>query len=128
MAEIVWAKRPEELSERIGDYGRLIVSRTGAAALDVARDAENEMKLRRPWNDISGNARRGLRTAVTGGGGRTATGQFTNQREIYVYFIHTVEYGIRLELDHGGRYAIVIPTLQRTVPKLRKALKGVANK
>ena len=44
---------------------------------------------------------------------------------LLIAFGHTVYYGKYLELDHGGRYAIVMSTMQRNLPVLERMLKDL---
>lgn len=111
---VEWEKghTPEDLAKSVRRYGDQLIDRIAAAAEDAAVYGEGMMRLNRPWRDITGNARRGLRTQTV----RT-------DDEIVIYFIHSVEYGVQLELGHGGRYAIIMPTLNDTIPRLRDALR-----
>ena len=113
---IQWTQSPDKLGDRIGSYGELVKTKVGAEAVSFAQDAQSHMRLNRPWQDDTGNARRGLRVPVV-----------KEPEQIILYFIHSVEYGVNLELNHGGRYAIIVPTIDRMVPELRRRLRGVAD-
>jgi hypothetical protein len=68
----------------------------------TASDGEAWMKSNAPWNDVTGNARNGLR------------GRYTNNKfQHRVTFSHTVDYGIWLEVRFDGRNAIVLPAVER---------------
>jgi len=75
---------------------------------NLAGHAEAEMKQNAPWRDRTGNARNGLHAGVEVG-----RDQFT------FYLSHGVEYGVFLELAHGGNYAIVRPTADQYKTRLR---------
>lgn len=60
-----------------------------------------------PWEDQTGDARAGLQAAV-----------YIENGQIQIDLFHTVEYGIWLEVRWGGRYAIIIPTIEHMGPKL----------
>jgi hypothetical protein len=67
-----------------------------------------------PWADNTGAARRGLgwRAAHPEGGGR-------------VILVHGVSYGRHLELDFGGRFAIIGPTVATLAPQLYAELREI---
>lgn len=64
------------------------------------------------WRDQTGNARQGLRAFVE----RTAT-------YVAIYLTHSVDYGKWLELRFGGRFAIIMETLQVHYAELMAALR-----
>lgn len=85
--------------------------RSSPARLDLAMTAimsrakpraERYMKTNAPWQDRTGNARQGLHAAV----------QRERLRLYALILAHTVEYGIWLEIAHGGRLRIVGPTVK----------------
>lgn len=76
--------------------------------------AEGDAKVTAPWTDRTGAARNGLYATS-----RVAPGR--GELEIG----HGVDYGIWLEIKNSGRYAAVLPTLQRTVPRVAQALGGL---
>ena len=86
-------------------------ARLYALLLDWAGNLESYAKLNAPWKDRTSNARQGLH-----GGVDTDGGQFV------LYLSHGVEYGIWLELAHGGNYAIVGPTADAHLPRIRRTV------
>jgi hypothetical protein len=38
---------------------------------------------------------------------------------------HTVEYGIWLEIRWGGRYAIIVPTIEQLGPEIYEEMRGM---
>lgn len=108
-------KTPEDLAKRFEHDALDPLKKRIAERMElVGVEAADSMKAGRPWRDISGNARRGLRTEVE-----------VTKEEVILYLIHSVEYGVNLELGHAGRYAILVPEMARTIPRLRRALTGV---
>lgn len=41
---------------------------------------------------------------------------------------HAMSYGVYLELDHGGRYAIILRTMQANIPELQRGLTGLMDR
>lgn len=84
--------------------------RNSPAKLDLAMTAimerskpraEAYMRTHATWTDRTGNARQGLHAAVR-----------RERLKLYALILaHTVEYGVWLELAHGGRYRVVQPSL-----------------
>lgn len=106
---VVWDVEPDQLFEEairgyISDLHRGIYLICQRYAVEI----EAWMKAERVWTDRTGNARQTLHSEVT---------SVVNE---YVELImaHGVEYGINLELDNGGRFAIVGPALDRFTPKI----------
>lgn len=60
-----------------------------------------------PWTDQTGDARSGLQSGVT-----------LDNESLEIELYHTVEYGIWLEVRWGGKYAIIIPTVEAIGPQL----------
>lgn len=80
--------------------------------LEVAAEAVQEYaQANAPWDDRSGAARDGLTAEYA------SEGVF--QHAIILY--HTVDYGIWLEIRWNGRYAIIIPTIERMGPVVMAA-------
>lgn len=107
-----WIRPPSELGKAIDQYAERVVAGVGAIAEFTAADMQNRARTNASWTDRTGNARSGL-FGVTARAG-------------YVFRIilgHTVHYGIYLELSNGMRYAIVMPTIEATLPELEAALK-----
>ena len=57
-----WAKEPVELGRDIERFGRLVGSKVEQAVRATGIEAAGRMKQNRPWSDVTGNARRGLRS------------------------------------------------------------------
>ena len=78
---------------------------------NLAGHAEGDMKTHAPWTDRTGNARNGLFAGVMVG-----------HDEFRLFLSHGVDYGVFLELAHGGNYAIVRPTADAYKERLRDAV------
>jgi len=135
-----WVKTPSSLAKQVHIYGKRVLAAVHAVAVYVGQKMQNEGRSNAPWQDRTGNARSGLFFAVDGFGLGTVVGQVrpaaleTNtdaatisgdKDTLLIAFGHTVYYGKYLELDHGGRYAIVMSTMQRNLPVLERMLKDL---
>lgn len=60
-----------------------------------------------PWEDRTGDARRGLSTKVDSSHG-----------DVVLTLFHTIEYGLWLEVIQNGRFAIIMPTLEKYSSKI----------
>jgi hypothetical protein len=60
-----------------------------------------------PWTDRTGNARQGLFAKA-----------YTDGEKMGIVLYHSVPYGIWLEVRWSGRYAIIIPTIQKMGPQV----------
>ena len=112
-----WVKTPEHIARNAEQWAKDIPEKAADALRVVAVWAQNEMRDKARWRNVTGNARRGLRVEVDRQG-----------KLITMYFIHSVEYGVHLELARAGRYAIIVPTMHRTIAEAKQALKGVAER
>ena len=106
---------PDDLAAAIQRHSRLVGARVETVVKAEAVASAADMKRDRPWNDITGNAKSGLRGEVEASGER-----------LTLFLIHSVEYGKDLELGRAGRYAVILPTLHgKTIPRLQRRLKGL---
>jgi hypothetical protein len=67
-----------------------------------------------PWTDRTTNARGGLFAKA-----------YRSGRAHGIVLYHTVSYGIWLEVRWGGKYRIIVPTIQRQGVAVMKTLQGV---
>lgn len=86
-----------------------------AVATYFAPVVEAEAKAEAKWTDRTGNARQGLTGFV----------EDVSETLVELYLAHRVEYGIYLELRNSGRYAIILPTLERHYSAIFKMLQDV---
>lgn len=77
---------------------------------DIGQEVENTARSNAPWNDITGNARSGLVTEVLEQGDT-----------VVLTLSHTEDYGKWLETIQDGRFAIILPTLERMGPDILRA-------
>lgn len=86
-------------------------------ALETFQDMADEVVAyaqdNAPWSDITGEARNGLTAEVYDQGG-----------EVVLDLVHTVDYGVWLETIQNGRFAIIMPTLERFAPEIFSAAGG----
>lgn len=66
-----------------------------------------------PWQDITGEARSGLDVTVENLNG-----------EIVLTLFHTVEHGLWLEVIQNGRFATIMPTLEKYGSKVMRNAEG----
>ena len=92
------------------------------------------------WEDRTGNARGGLFFAVDGFGLQPLTGEVTPEAKsqmndtsvesgdantLIVTLGHTVFYGKFLELSNGGKYAIVMSTIEKNLGELEALMREI---
>ncbi len=115
--QIQWIEPPENLQRAIRLYGDKVIAGVKAIADYIATQAQNDMRQNAPWTDRTGNARSALFSLA----------EMASQDAIVIYFSHgsAIFYGKYLELGHGMKYAIIVPTLQRILPQLEKMLQDL---
>lgn len=69
--------------------------------LTEADNMQSYAQANAPWSDRTGEARAGLTAEVD-----------SDKGNVYVSLFHTVDYGRWLETIQGGRYAIIMPTIE----------------
>lgn len=109
-----WVVSPDVLAKNVGDYGQRLLKAILALGQVFAQRIANYAKGNAPWTDRTGNARQGL----TGLCIPAATG-FT------IYLFHTMFYGIYLELKNGGRYAIILKSMEAHYGPLMGAIRAL---
>jgi hypothetical protein len=77
--------------------------------------AERYMKSNAPWTDRTGNARQGLHATV----------QRERLRLYALVLAHTVEYGIWLEVTHGGQNRIIEPSVRNQGDAIMRDISGL---
>jgi hypothetical protein len=103
------------LGNAIVRYGQQVAAAVHALGQYIASRMQTDMRRDAKWVDRTGNARSGLFAVAERAAGDVVT--------VYLSHGHTVDYGKWLELSHAGRYAIVMPTLQRYLPEIERMLK-----
>jgi hypothetical protein len=113
-----WVKPPEaELIPAIGAYGDRVRVAIRAVADYMAQKVQGEMRQNAPWEDRTGNARSGLFSVV-----EEASRDLTT---VWLSHGHTVYYGVYLELAHGKKYAVIMPTIQANLPVIESMLRRI---
>jgi hypothetical protein len=79
------------------------------ASMMAAPQMQAYAQTHRPWHDISGNAKEGLKA-----------GTILSGNKIRIYLCHQVDYGVYLELAHDKKYAIIDPTIEHFVPEIKR--------
>jgi len=72
-----------------------------------------------PWNDQTGNARNGLFADYSG--------DYNGDRHV-IRLYHTVPYGIWLEVRWAGKYAIIVPTIQKEGARILQGMTKLIEK
>lgn len=133
-----WVVAPsDQLIPAIKKYGANALIAVQAVATYWGQSIQDEARQEATWEDRTANARGGLFFAVDGFGMSPMTGMVTPESKsemsdvavesgdantLIVTLGHTVFYGKYLETSHGGRYAVVMSTIERNLPKLERML------
>lgn len=114
---VKWITPPSHLAKAIELYGARVMTAVHAVANQIATQAQNDMRQNAAWTDRTGIAR----------GGLFSTAQRASEDVVILYLSHgtAVWYGVFLETRYAGKYAIIIPTMQRILPDLEKMLKEI---
>lgn len=94
-----------KLPEKVDGYIHTVMVRQSISAVAY-------MKVNARWTDRTGNARNGLSTEVE-----------WKPKELHaIRLFHRMWYGIFLETRWAGRYAIILPTIQKFGPETMQLL------
>lgn len=113
---IRWVRPPAELARAVEQYGDRVIVAIQAVAGRIATLMENDARATAPWTDRTANARTGL----------FGTAEADVARKVVtIYLSHgpDIDYGVFLELAHGGRYEVIMPTIERHLPELMADLR-----
>ena len=99
--------RVDTLSRGLASFTFKTLDRMADDAASFAGELLDYARQNAPWEDRSGDARAGLDTSVV-----------VENESLEIYLFHTVEYGQWLEIRWGGKYAIIIPTVETMGTKL----------
>ncbi len=144
-AKAYWVKPPSTLAGPLKQYQQRVLTAIYAVAAYVGQQMQNDARRRAKWEDRTGNARSGLFFAVDGFGMSPLVGQLgsisqgvdavtkTTENAIVsgttdrlvLALSHTMYYGKFLELSNGGKYAIIMSTMEANLPRLEAMLKNV---
>lgn len=139
-----WVIPPsEQLIPNIKEYGRRIEAAIYAAASYWGQSIQDEARRNAVWEDRTGNARGGLFYAVDGFGLGEVIGEISsgakslmkdismeqgNKDVLVIALSHTVYYGKFLELSHGGRFAIIMSTIEENLPDLERLIQNYGSR
>ena len=101
-AGIQWQTSPGDMAQRVERYKKSLIQAVYALAQRWATALADDARANAPWTDRTGHARRSLAGRMV----RLATAAV-------IILSHGAEYGIYLERRWGGRYATIMPTIQR---------------
>jgi hypothetical protein len=134
----VWEVAPkDQLIPAIEKYGKDVLVVVQAVANYWGQGNQDEARLDAPWEDRTSNARGGIFFAVDGFGMSPLIGEVTPEAKaemsdvavesgdmdtLIITLGHTVFYGKYLETSNGGRYAVVMSTLEKNLPQLERML------
>lgn len=108
---IQWQQSPAQMAVLVKQYSERLLAAVYALAVEWSRRLADEARRTHPWTNRTGAAEAGL----FGRAFRLAAGAM-------IVLGHGVYYGIYLERRWGGRYAAVIPTLQRNYAAILASL------
>ena len=136
-----WVIPPRaQLIPNLEAYGRKVEAALYAIAGRWGQSIQDEARRNAVWEDRTGNARGGLFYAVDGFGqgemlGEASSGARDLMKEtevvsgskdvLVITLSHTVFYGKFLELSHGGRYAIIMSTIEQNLPGLERQVQAI---
>ncbi len=135
-----WKVSPKVIADGLEEYGRKALIALQAAATYWGQSIQDEARQSAVWEDRTGNARGGLFFAVDGFGLNTITGEVSPEAKsemsdvavesgdantLIITLGHTVFYGKFLEVKNGGRYAIVMSTIERNLSSLERLVQDV---
>lgn len=106
--------RTDTLTQGIANFAFKTSNAMGEIAVDFANDLLDYAVKNAPWEDRTGDARAGLATTVV-----------VRNESLEVDLFHTIDYGIWLEVRWGGKYAIIIPTVETLGPRLLEKMNGI---
>lgn len=115
---LVWRTPPDMLARAIEQYGEKVIIAVAAVAQRVATIMENSAKQNAAWTDRTGNARSGL----------FGTSEADLAKHLVVIYLShgpVIDYGVYLELAHGGRYAVIVRTIESHLPQLHAMLNEI---
>lgn len=115
---IRWVRPPDGLSRAVELYGDRVMVAVQAVAGRIATLMQNDAQASAPWTDRTGNARTGLFGTAE---------RDVARKLVTIYLSHgpDIDYGVYLELAHGGTYQVIEPTIERHLPELMADLRAL---
>jgi hypothetical protein len=135
-----WVVSPKVIAQGLDDYGERAMVAIQVVANYWGQLVQDESREQARWEDRTGNARGGLFFAVDGFGLGPITGEVTpdaksemsdvavesgDKNILIITLGHTVFYGKFLETSNGGKYAIVMSTIEANLQKLERMVQEV---
>lgn len=105
----------DDVKRNMSDYEGKVYHAVAQVAKYFAPIVETYAKQNAPWTDQTGNARQSLHAYV----------DELSTTVARLYLSHGRDYGVYLETANSGRYAIIWPTLEEHIPKIRDMLKEI---
>lgn len=115
---IRWVRPPSQLAKAVDQYGERVLVAVTAVAGRIATIMQNSAKQNAPWTDRTGNARSGIFATAE---------QDLARGMVVIYLSHSaaLDYGVWLELANGGRYGVIMQTIEAHLPELKAMLDGI---
>ncbi len=138
--EFEWVVSPKVIADGLEAYGQKALIALQAVANYWGQSIQDESRENAAWEDRTGNARGGLFFAVDGFGLDPITGTVTPEatseksdvavesgdaNTLIITLGHTVFYGKYLETSNGGKYAIVMSTIEKNLGSLERQVQDV---
>jgi len=135
-----WVVAPDVIAKGLEEYGERALVAIQAVANYWGQSIQDEAREDAVWEDRTGNARGGLFFALDGFGLEPLTGEVTpeaksemsdvavesgNADTLIITLGHTVFYGKFLELSNGGKYAVVMSTIEKNLGSLERQVQDV---
>ena len=135
-----WVVSPKVIADGLDRYGDKALVAIQAVGNYWGQHIQDEARESAIWEDRTGNARGGLFFAVDGFGLTPLIGEVTPEAKsemsdvavesgdkdmLIITLAHTVFYGKFLELSNGGRYAIIMSTIEKNLPNLERQVQEV---
>lgn len=135
-----WVVSPQVIIDGLEKYGAQVLIAVQAVANYWGQLVQDDARENAVWEDRTGNARGGLFFAVDGFGLETITGEVTPEAKsemsdvavesgskdtLIITLGHTTFYGKFLELSNGGRYAIIMSTMEKNLSNLENMVQDI---
>jgi len=135
-----WVVSPKVIGDGLDDYGGKVLIALQAVANYWGQSIQDQARQNARWEDRTGNARGGLFFAVDGFGLDPIVGEVTAEAKsemtdvniesgskdtLIITLAHTVFYGKYLESSNGGRYAIIMSTIEANLGNLERQVQAV---
>jgi hypothetical protein len=108
---VIWEVPPSLLAKNTADYAKRLYGAVVTLAEFFANKMEAYAKQHAPWTDRTGHARQSLV-------GRS----LPTAAAVAIVLASLAEYGIWLEIAHGGVWGIILPTIQAHLGEIQAAL------